>query len=756
MFSKSSIFKPALSIALLLALASPAQAGFVWDFKDTDSKNAAQALKTKSLSVDITISKNSAELSWTAVLRNNGQQSLSGTLGLDVDARKLQKILAQTGLSHARLIKGQAAKAARQALMKRYGASASSLSAHYGQGLLLADFADFKAQSERTVTVCYRLKLDSQTSLEDLAINFCQHGARGAQATQSLTLRFCDKAWSSPAQPHFVNGSGLSLEAASALGLFSAQAVPATTVRGLKAVSQRSWTRRAGLKSDVVLALLARRSGLSLALQNTKQPAQSGYFRAILSPDPSWTSQDQAKDVVFVFDTSLSMLMQRNKIKQARKAFDLCIDQLNPGDRFNLITFARSAKAFKSKLVTANDAQRSSAKAFMLAAKLHGGTDIREAVLLALSMKPEKSQRPFLVVFLTDGVQTVDGWDSRQVEKDILKVVGTPKHKGSKIYSIGIGPEVDTHLLDAISQGTGADREYILPGENITKKLHQFFQSFAHPVLTDCQLKFDGVWVKDLFPKGRLDLVRGRSLELVGRYKGRGPARVTITGRRGGKQLTWTLKTHFEAENARFDFLGPRWAQAKLSYLLDQRRLTGQSADLDSEILALAKRYGLPTPTISYLQALASKQAKGQEKTAKQPATYPRVIDQLFDELAKRQFQGSDGQWNNPIGLRAIERSLIARRLQNGHLSYQGCNTDPSFEARRCWADGSAFYSDQSSWIESSLSASTPVTRRIVYLSDEYFEFLNNHSELTHALSLGASVKFRWGQDVIEITPNKR
>ena len=54
------------------------------------------------------------------------------------------------------------------------------------------------------------------------------------------------------------------------------------------------------------------------------------------------------KDVVFVLDTSGSMVGK--KIDQAKKALEFCVENLNDGDRFELVRFSTEVEPLFDKL----------------------------------------------------------------------------------------------------------------------------------------------------------------------------------------------------------------------------------------------------------------------------------------------------------------------------------------------------------------------------------------------------------------------
>ena len=104
-------------------------------------------------------------------------------------------------------------------------------------------------------------------------------------------------------------------------------------------------------------------------LSERPNPAEDGYFLAVVNGVPSKDVKPDPKDVVFVIDTSGSM--GGTSIAQAREALALALEQLAPEDYFNIIEFdssfsklyGQSVPAMPAPLVNmpaqpANDAAR--------------------------------------------------------------------------------------------------------------------------------------------------------------------------------------------------------------------------------------------------------------------------------------------------------------------------------------------------------------------------------------------------------------
>jgi Ca-activated chloride channel family protein len=229
-----------------------------------------------------------------------------------------------------------------------------------------------------------------------------------------------------------------------------------------------------------------------------------------------------------------------------------------------------------------------------------GGTAINDALLSALDLRPGKDDgRTFTVVFFTDGQPTIGETNPGK----ILDTVGTRNTASTRIFTFGVGDDVNATMLDQLAERTRAVSTYVRPSEDIEAKVSGLYSKISHPVLTNLKLSPTAeVSFSEIYPAQLPDLFHGQQLVVLGRYSGKGPAAVRLTGSVGKEtrelvyELTFPEKTGDERA-----FVEHIWARRKVGYLLDQIRANGEKKELVEEVTALAKRYGITTPYTSYL-----------------------------------------------------------------------------------------------------------------------------------------------------------
>ena len=304
---------------------------------------------------------------------------------------------------------------------------------------------------------------------------------------------------------------------------------------------------------------------LGLSMLNYKKNSEDGYFFINISPGFGSKQDVVAKDIVFVMDKSGSMAGE--KLEQAKKALRFCVENLNKNDRFEIIPFSTEASSLFGKVSELNNDNKKKAIEFIDDINPIGGTNIEEALDLALSAQKEDSKRPFFVIFMTDGKPTIG-----ETEEDpLLKKVAAMNKENVRIFTFGIGTNLNTHLLDKITESTNAYRTYVLPDEDIEVKVSDFYTKASSPVLTDIKVAFDkNVRVSDVYDKTLPDLFKGGSLSLMGRYKGTGKSTITISGEINGERKFFKYEVNLSDNNTELEFIPNLWASRAVGYLLDQ------------------------------------------------------------------------------------------------------------------------------------------------------------------------------------------
>ena len=337
-----------------------------------------------------------------------------------------------------------------------------------------------------------------------------------------------------------------------------------------------------------------------LSLLTYREPGKDGYYLLSLSPkDEILESEYAAKDIIFVLDTSGSM-QEDNKMEKARASLLFGVNSLRDADRFNVISFAGEERLMETGLTPANAAGRKRGTEFVKSLRATGGTNINDALQAALKQF-DGSERPKMLVFMTDGLPTVG---ESNVAK-ILENVRKSKVNGLRLFSFGVGYDVNTELLDKLAAENSGAPEYIEPQENLEVAISNFFNKVNFPVLTDLRLALGEVKSDLTYPRQLPDLFKGGQLVLLGRYRNEADLRnvtARLTGRTGPAERSFAYQNlAFPLRNETNDFLPRLWATRRVGWLMEQVRSNGATKELRDEIVELGTRYGIVTPYTSYL-----------------------------------------------------------------------------------------------------------------------------------------------------------
>jgi Ca-activated chloride channel family protein len=334
------------------------------------------------------------------------------------------------------------------------------------------------------------------------------------------------------------------------------------------------------------------------ALTHRPLSSDNGYFTLLITPRVEIPKEYQVpRDMVLVLDTSGSM--RGPKMEQARKALKYCLDNLGPKDRFALINFATTVNRYEDKLLDANSEQILKAKKWVEGLDATGGTAINDALASALELRPKDEGRSFTVVFFTDGQPTIGETDADK----ILKNTTAKNTANTRIFTFGVGDDVNATMLDQLAEKTRALSTYVRPSEDIENKVSGLYSKISNPVLTNLKLSAtNDIKFNEVYPAELPDLFHGSQLVVLGRFSGKGPAAIKLSGQVGKetKEFVYELTFPDKTGDAR-EFVEHLWARRKVGFMLDQIRANGEKKELVEEVIVLAKKYGITTPYTSYL-----------------------------------------------------------------------------------------------------------------------------------------------------------
>jgi Ca-activated chloride channel family protein len=547
------------------------------------------AYAIRSVDVQASIKDQAAKVQISQVFRNTGSATLEAQfmfpmpenaaisgLTLLVDGRELS----------GRLLKKDEARGIYEEIVRRQRDPA--LLEYMGQGMFQTSVFPIPAQAERTVEIRYTQLLKKENGLIDflLPIGSTKHSNKPVE-TLNVTLR---------------------VEAAEQIKTVYSPTHQLDIQRPDNTHAVCKMSLKDAYSPDDFRLLYGTVNGLVGMNVVSYRPSDSddGYFVLLASPEvKSALAERIEKTMIFAFDKSGSM--SGKKIEQAKEALKFLINQLKPGDTFNVIAYDSAVESFRPELQRADEATIKAALGFADGLYAGGNTNIDGALQTALKMLNDP-KRPSYVLFMTDGLPTVG-------EMQELKIAANAKQANAvnaRLFAFGVGFDVNSRLLDRLSHEQRGQSVYVRPNENIEAHVANLYTKIGSPLLTDLavNMEFDKVIpagaaapISRTYPRRLTDLFQGEQLVWVGRYKYGGPIKVTLSGSVAGEQKSFSFPATLaeKSPDETNGFVEKLWATRRIGEIIDELDLKGHNQELVDEMVQLSIRHGIITPYTSFL-----------------------------------------------------------------------------------------------------------------------------------------------------------
>jgi Ca-activated chloride channel family protein len=488
---------------------------------------------------------------------------------------------------------------------------------------------------------------------------------------------------------------------------------------------------------------------IGLDLLTYKAPDEDGYFLLLAAPDPKIATKEiEAKDVVFVFDTSGSM--EGAKIEQARRALKSLLGNLNPKDRFNIVTFASSVQPFRDGLTEVSKANLDAARNFADGIKAVGGTNISEALESALKMT-QNSPRAQQIVFMTDGQPTVG---ETGIDKILSQTKGENNSK-ARLFVFGVGNDVNTRLLDSLAEDNHGASDYVLPKEDIEVKVGALYEKIAYPVLSDAKINFGTLGAYDVYPPQLPDLFRGSQVTVFGRLRGAQNSKISLTGQSGGQ----TIRVAGVVSDGGTAEMPKLWATRKVGYLLDDARRANRpvSDEVRDEVIKLSRKFGIVTPLTAALiteDGVPIDSGVIRRQMPKIPilGNLPDNLGSLYRSRSVDAMAGSGGFGGGRAGAPYADTGAAGVTTSQAYKTMREGRADVVKDIQTI--EGKTFVLKGEVWTDSvlPLKESAAAPRIVKFASKEYFELVKD-AKLAKWLSVGDRVTLVWNGQVLQIEP---
>lgn len=346
------------------------------------------------------------------------------------------------------------------------------------------------------------------------------------------------------------------------------------------------------------------------------------HFLLSLVPPAHFPAHGQPRDVVFLLDRSASM--GTHTMQTACQAVAGFLDQLQPGERFAILSFNDRLESFGGDRFWGLD-QRGAAFRWLDSVRSEGGTEILPALERLLTYKSEPG-RLLCAVLLTDGMVGNEPKIYDRLRRQELPC---------RIFTLGLGSSVNDAFLRELAQISRATCELLSHGHELPAALGRLEQETSRAVVTDLRLVDRGLnyLPESLSPSRPGDLFAARPTLLAGRRLGEGPVEVVGRWAHSGQEYRALLEpTPLEGSG-----LPLLWARERVRALEDRLRLGQGSA---REITEMAVRFGLLTAFTAFV--LVDESERVQQATSH--FAQPLEVEQTVKDISAQDFGPVDGE----------------------------------------------------------------------------------------------------------------
>jgi len=284
-----------------------------------------------------------------------------------------------------------------------------------------------------------------------------------------------------------------------------------------------------------------------------------GTFMAVVTPGLDLQPLASGADYVLVLDVSGSM--SSGKLSTLTHGVSQVIGDLDPNDRFRVITFNNSARDLTRgfEVATPENVARSLEQISRIAAG--GGTNLYEGIELAV--RKLDADRATSLILVTDAVTNTGIVDPRAFHKLMGKY-------DVRLFGFLLGNSGSWPLMRTIAEASGGFHSQVSNADDILGQILLAKSKVTHESLHRAALKIRGVETEDTTGEVIGKVHRGQQLVLFGRYRDSGHAKMALEATLTGKDEVYETTFTFPEFDDRHPELERLWALAMIEELEDR------------------------------------------------------------------------------------------------------------------------------------------------------------------------------------------
>ena len=250
---------------------------------------------------------------------------------------------------------------------------------------------------------------------------------------------------------------------------------------------------------DVEIFLPLRRGLVGTSVVTYAPGGEDGFFMLLLAPPQTEEGTVVPRDLSLVVDVSGSM--SGDKIEQAKAALLQALGTLRPADRFRLIPFSSMVRNFREGFTPATAENVRAAREYVNGLSADGGTNIAGALDAVLATASPDDRLP-IIVFLTDGLPSIG-----EQSPDRIAALASTRIGRARIFTVGIGYDVNTYLLDRLAKEGRGTVEYVPPGGNVEVAVGALLGKLRRPAMVNLRIAESPVELVQTYPADRKSVV---------------------------------------------------------------------------------------------------------------------------------------------------------------------------------------------------------------------------------------------------------
>ncbi|XP_012627021.2 inter-alpha-trypsin inhibitor heavy chain H4 isoform X1 [Microcebus murinus] len=415
------------------------------------------------------------------------------------------------------------------------------------------------------------------------------------------------------------------------------------------------------------------RSGGSVQIEN-------GYFVHYFAPEGLSTIP---KNVVFVIDKSGSM--SGRKIQQTREALIKILDDLSSKDQFNLIVFSGKAAQWKPSLVPASAENVNEARSFAADIQAFGGTNINEAMQMAVQLLDSSNRDELLpegsvslVILLTDGDPTQGEINPTKIQENVREAVGGRY----TVFCLGFGFHVSYAFLEKLALDNGGLARRIYEDSDSALQLQDFYQEVANPLLTAVAFEYPSSAVEEVTRESFPLFFKGSEMVVAGKLRAQSPDVLSakVSGQTHTQNITFQTESSVAEQEEEFrspkyifhNFMERLWAYLTIQQLLEQS-VSASDADrqaLETRALNLSLHYSFVTPLTSMV--VTKPEGQEQSQVAEKPAEDENRHKNVHSGQTHLGSRVVGGRQSRITGISLEDSSLAHRRRWSAQAGASG------------------------------------------------------------------------------------